>query len=177
MDDLRYGYRMWIDADTGLLLRSDMLAPDGSMVERLMFTDMQSVANVAPERFRPSVEGAQYTEHEGAESAGARLESPSWIVGDMPAGFRVVSHRRQAMPPHGMAVQHSVFTDGLASVSVFVEPPTADSMPLKGPSRMGAVHAFGRRVEGYQVTVVGEVPAVTVRRIAQSVRRADGAGQ
>ncbi len=75
------------------------------------------------------------------------------------------------MPPHGEAVQHSVYTDGLASVSIFVEPASSDAMPLRGLSRMGAVHAFGREVDGHQVTVVGEVPAATVKHIAHGVRR------
>lgn len=173
-DAFRYGYRMWIDRETGLLLRSDLLARDGTAVERLMFTQMRPLESVSPDRFEPTLEGMEYTEH-GDPDAGARpLDDPKWRVTDLPAGFRTVSHRRRAMPPHGQAVQHSVFTDGLASVSVFVEPPDAGSMPLKGLSRMGAVHAFGVTRGGHHITAVGEVPAATVKRIARSVERADG---
>lgn len=173
-DGYRYGYRMWLDEGTGLMLRSDLLGPGDEVVERLMFVSLRALDAVSAARFEPSLDGERYTTHGNPAAASASLDDPAWRVGDLPAGFRAVSHRRRAMPPHGRAVQHSVFTDGLASVSVFVEPPVADAMPLEGLSRMGAVHAFGLEVDGYRVTVVGEVPAATVRRIAISVHRAGG---
>ena len=173
-DALRYGYRMWIDVESSLLLRSDLLDTEGAAVERLMFTEMRPLDSVSRARFEPTLEGMSYAAHGDPGEGATTLSDPPWRVTDLPAGFRAVSHRRQAMPPHGEAVQHSVFTDGLASVSVFVEPPDAGDMPLEGLSRMGAVHAFGLTRRGYHVTAVGEVPAVTVKRIARSVERAGG---
>ena len=172
-DEFRYGYRMWIDRATGLLLRSDLVDGSGKVYERFMFTRLEPLESVSVERFQRSLEGMEYTRHDDAPDP-TRLDNPEWQVGELPSGFQLVSHRSEAMPPHGMAVQHSVYTDGLASVSVFIEPPDADAMPLEGLSRMGAVHAFGRRADGHQVTVVGEVPAATVERIATSVRRVRG---
>ncbi|MDZ7749509.1 MAG: MucB/RseB C-terminal domain-containing protein [Halofilum sp. (in: g-proteobacteria)] len=174
-DRFRYGYRMWIDRATGLLLRSDMVVPGGEPVERLMFTELRPLESVSAARFEPTLEGMEYVRHGSPEAGREALEDPRWRVSDLPAGFRAVSHRREALPPHGRALQHSVFTDGLASVSVFVEPPDAGAMPLEGLSRMGAVHAYGVRRDDYHVTVVGEVPAATVRRIARSVEPAGGA--
>lgn len=170
-DRFRYGYRMWIDRETGLLLRSDLLGGDGEAVERLMFTRLEPLESVTAARFEPTLEGLEYVRHGDPDAGRSTLDDPRWRATDLPSGFRSISHRRQAMPPHGHAVQHSVFTDGLASVSVFVEPPDAGDMPLEGLSRMGAVHAFGVRRDGYHVTVVGEVPAATVRRIARSVQQ------
>ena len=67
-------------------------------------------------------------------------------------------------------VEHLVYTDGLAAVSVFVEKRGEDSKPfMLGPSRMGAVNALGSRVDDYQVTTVGEVPAETIALIGGSV--------
>lgn len=175
-DRYRYGYRMWLDRRTGLMLRSDLLGADGKVVERLMFVSLQERDSVSAGEFEPSLEGVRYSEHGDPTGDSESLDDPAWRVEDLPPGFRAVSHRRQAMPPHGRAVQHSVFTDGLASVSVFIEPPGEDAMPLRGLSRMGAVHAFGLEVEGHHVTVVGEVPAATVRRIAMSVRRSEDDG-
>lgn len=174
-DRYRYGYRIWIDRDTRLLLRSDLLSVEGDPVERIMFTELRPLDSVPASRFEPTLEGMEYTRHGDPAAGSTVLDDPSWRVTDLPPGFRTVSHRREAMPPHGMAVQHSVFTDGLASVSVFVEPPESGEMPLEGISRMGAVHAFGLEREGHHVTAVGEVPAMTVRRIARSVRRANAA--
>jgi|AntRauTorcE11897_2_1112592.scaffolds.fasta_scaffold02561_2 sigma-E factor negative regulatory protein RseB len=170
-DRYRYGYRMWIDMETGLLLRSDLTGREGMVYERIMFTHIQPLDTVGRERFEPSLEGEKYSRHGDPAADTTRLEDPEWEMTDLPPGFRLVSHRNQAMPPHGEAVQHSVYTDGLASVSIFVEPAGTDAMPLRGLSRMGAVHAFGREIEGHQVTVVGEVPAATVKHVARGVRR------
>lgn len=172
-DGFRYGYRMWIDRDTALLLRSDLVAGDGTAVERLMFTELRPMESVSASRFEATLEGMEYMQHGDPDAGTQVLSDPVWRVTDLPPGFRTVSHRRRAMPPHGRAVQHSVFTDGLASVSVFIEPPGAGDMPIEGLSRMGAVHAFGVAREGYHVTAVGEVPAATVERIARSVRHAE----
>lgn len=175
-DGYRYGYRMWLDERTGLMLRSDLLGSDNEVVERLMFVSLRELDSVRAEQFEPSLDGLRYAEHGDPGDESESLDEPGWRIGDLPAGFRAVSHRRRAMPPHGRMVQHSVFTDGLASVSVFVEPPGADAMPLEGLSRMGAVNAFGLEVEGHRVTAIGEVPAASVRRIAVSVRRAGNDG-
>lgn len=173
-DDYRYGYRMWLGRRTGLMLRSDLLGPDDEVVERLMFVSLNELESVDAEQFEPSLDSVRYSERGSPDEESEPLDDPDWRVEDLPAGFRAVSHRRQTMPPHGRAVQHSVFSDGLASVSVFVEPPGVDAMPLEGMSSMGAVHAFGLELEDHHVTVVGEVPAASVRRIAMSVRRAGG---
>jgi len=70
-----------------------------------------------------------------------------------------------------MPVEHLVYTDGLASVSVFIEHLEASGEHQEGTSRMGAVNAFGTMVDSFQVTVVGEVPEATVERIGRSVSR------
>lgn len=170
-DRYRYDYRMWIDTETDLLLRSELVDHDGMVYERFMFTDLQLLDTIRADRFEPSLEDMQYQRHGSADPETSTLEHPRWEVADLPPGFHLVSHRSEAMPPHGNAVQHSVYSDGLASVSVFIESANSGDMPLNGLSRMGAVHAFGRQLEGRQVTVVGEVPAATVRRIASSVQQ------
>ncbi len=170
-DHYRYGYRMWIDRETGLLLRSDLVGRDDSVYERIMFTHIEPLDTVGRERFRPSLEGEQYSRQANPSADSTRLEDPEWETTGLPPGFRLVSHQNEAMPPHGEAVQHSVYTDGLASVSIFVEPAGTDAMPLRGLSRMGAVHAFGHEIDGHQVTAVGEVPAATVRQFGLGVQR------
>jgi sigma-E factor negative regulatory protein RseB len=170
-DRYRYGYRIWIDRGSDLLLRSDLLSQDGKAVEQLMFTRLEPLDSVVKAAFEPTLEGMEYMEH-GGGGGGGSIESPAWRVTDLPPGFRNVAHKREAMPPRGEAVQHSVYTDGLASVSVFIEPlGEQDDMPLKGASRMGAVHAYGMMDNDHQITVVGEVPGATVKRIARSVER------
>ena len=76
-------------------------------------------------------------------------------------------------PMHNQPVEHHVYSDGLASVSVFIEkrPAGGKARAMQGLSRMGAVHAFGKMVDEFQITVMGEVPGETVNLIAASVTR------
>ncbi|NNG11861.1 MAG: hypothetical protein HKM88_01280, partial [Halobacteria archaeon] len=50
-----------------------------------------------------------------------------------------------------------------------VESLSSDGAAFTGLSGMGAMNAFGAIVDGHQVTVVGEVPALTVEMMARSV--------
>lgn len=100
------------------------------------------------------------------------VRNPEWIVTPLPEGFRAVSHRRHGLVPAGSPVQHSVYSDGRVSVSVFVEP-LADAAPFEGKSSMGAVQAYCVEIEGHLVTAVGEAPKEVIRAIAESVRRTE----
>jgi len=170
-DTYRYGYRIWIDRATQLLLRSDLIGANGEAVERLMFTRLEPRRAVPASAFEPTLEGMTSMAHSDPEPGDDGGASPQWRARDLPPGFEAVAHRRQAMAPRGNAVQHSVFSDGLAAVSVFVEPRSAGNMPPTGMSAMGSVHAFGVRRGDHHITAVGEVPGATVERIARSVER------
>lgn len=172
-DGYRYGYRLWIDRESHMLLRSDLIAPDGEIVERLMFTRFSILESVDPERFEPMHAEREYVEYSEPTPGRQALDDPEWEVTDLPPGFHSVGHRSQALPQGGTAVQQSVFSDGLASVSVFVQP--LDGAPadgaFEGAASMGAINAFVTRADGREITVVGEVPRATVRRIAHAVEQ------
>lgn len=163
-DGYRYGYRLWVDADTGLLLRSDALDERGEVVEQVAFTRVQTPATLDPRAVETTLDGSR-VRWQVASARARRPHEPRWTVATLPPGF-AAGHLRER--DHG-TVQR-VFTDGLAKVSVFVAPLGRDARPgLAGASRMGAVSAFGTVLDGHQVTVVGEVPPATVRLIAESV--------
>jgi sigma-E factor negative regulatory protein RseB len=89
----------------------------------------------------------------------------------LPPGFRMTTRSAQALPGSTEPVAHLVFTDGIASVSVFVEPRKADDPDTsEGPTRFGSSSAFSTVVDGHQVTAVGEVPPSTVEFIANQVK-------
>ena len=90
-------------------------------------------------------------------------------VGWVPSGFSQKSSHTQRLVSSRMPVQHVVYSDGLALVSVFIEELMENVPPLQGYSSMGAVNAFSRMDEKYQITVVGEIPQATARKIAASV--------
>lgn len=168
----RYGYRLWIDEQSYLLLKSEVIDAGGALIEQVMFTRIDTPARIADELFEPEISGEGYTwiANESTEALGIR-DTDEWDVGWLPAGFTLSERARQPIAASRMPVEHLVFSDGLAMVSVFVEK-LADGRPaLQGFSAMGAVNAFSTVTAGHQVTVVGEVPRATVRKIASSVVR------
>jgi sigma-E factor negative regulatory protein RseB len=93
-----------------------------------------------------------------------------WEAMKLPRGFRMATRNVQTLPGSSEPVEHMVFTDGVASVSVFVEPRRANSRPAAGPARVGSSSTFSTVVDGHQVTAVGEVPPGTVEFIANQVK-------
>jgi sigma-E factor negative regulatory protein RseB len=89
----------------------------------------------------------------------------------LPAGFRLTTWRMQIIAGSSTPVQHLVYSDGLASVSVFIEPSDPRAQPMRGLAKVGAAFAFSRNLDGHQVTAVGEVPPVTVEAIATGVTK------
>ena len=97
-----------------------------------------------------------------------------WSALKLPPGFRMMLHGAQTLPGSSVPVDHLVFTDGLASVSVFIEmhatPPGAGQVTEVRAARVGSSSAFSTVVDGHKITAVGEVPPATVRLIATQVR-------
>ncbi len=178
-DGYRYGYRMWIDEETALPLKVELIDGDGEALEQLMFTQIGYPASIDDSAFQPaSVPERDYVwiRHQPNAPA-AKAADGGWAAGRLPPGFRLVMQERQMMPGLQEPVAHMVFTDGLATVSAFIAPQGAPRK-LKGLSRRGAVTAYARMVDDFHVTVVGEVPQATVELIANQLRYEprDGAG-
>ncbi|MBU6470694.1 MAG: MucB/RseB C-terminal domain-containing protein [Gammaproteobacteria bacterium] len=171
-DQYRYGYRLWLDAHTGMLLRSDLLNADGHTVERVMFTMLQYHKSIPDKELQATEIGRGFVwniqgDSEKLSPAETRV---SWRATKLPPGFVLSLTDVQRVAGVEQPVRHLVFSDGLASVSVFAEAAGASHNALIGPSQMGAVNAFGRQVGDHHLTVVGAVPAATVRLIANSMR-------
>ncbi|TCT21436.1 MucB/RseB C-terminal domain-containing protein [Thiobaca trueperi] len=161
-DHLRYGYRFHIDRETALPLKSDLIDQHEDPLEQLMFTTIsfQPSDGVAPEAtFEPSVRSAPATQVQA---------SSRWRFDNPPAGFQLVMHRDMPQSD-GAPAEHFLFTDPLSAYSIYVESGAQDG--LDEPTHIGAVHAIGRKINGYQVTVVGEVPAATVEAAIAGVHR------
>jgi sigma-E factor negative regulatory protein RseB len=170
-DAFRYGYQLWIDKENKLLLKSELRDKSGFPLEQIMFTELRVLDSVPAELLEPAVSGQNYTWYHGA-SATRRGDGPQesqWIVSWMPSGFSMNEHERQALVASGKPVDHMVFSDGLATVSVFIEQLDGDGEMAVGLSRMGGVNTYAKHLGDFQVTAVGEVPPATVQRIANSV--------
>jgi sigma-E factor negative regulatory protein RseB len=171
-DTYRYGQNVWLDETTALLLKSELVDESGQVVERLMFTDLRLHAEVLPPAFfEPQQTGTDLTwymrtpEHTGHQEG---APENAWRVDDLPPGFRQDIRRFHRVAATVEPVEHLVYTDGLASVSVFIEK-GVDDKSFMGVSRKGAVNVYARRTAGYRIMVIGEVPPETVRRIGDSV--------
>jgi sigma-E factor negative regulatory protein RseB len=167
-DDFRYGYRFYLDRQTGLPLKSDLMDTGGVPIEQIMFAvvAIDSAAAPAQPPDGPPVERGEAPSvtdeiHRiGPMTSGWRFES-------LPPGFALRMHDGWPEGAGGKA-EHFLVTDHLASVSVFVEGEGQGG--LSGATRMGAVHAAGGRIGGHQVTVVGQVPAETVAAVLAGLR-------
>jgi sigma-E factor negative regulatory protein RseB len=170
-DTQRYGYALWFDEQTGLMLRAEVLNPAGRVIERLMVMNLE-LRDAMPEALLEStLADAGFTrveKRQDPDGADALPGRERWQVGNLPAGYRISMDRLQRLPGRDAPVRHLLLTDGLANVSVYIEP--AKQAPgVDGAMRMGAMNAYGRRIGQHRAIVVGEVPANTVRRIAVSL--------
>jgi len=169
-DRLRYGYRFYLDTDTGFPLKSDLINERGQLVEQTMFTELEvGKAEINDLYHRESL--FTYRLQNNADAEGQPLEEVSnhWDFQRLPSGFKLTLRHILPDPDGAAPVEQYVFSDGLGSLSVFVERGKQQAA-LIGASRLGAVNAWGGQVEGYQVTAVGEVPAVTLLGVVQGMQ-------
>lgn len=169
-DKYRYGYRMLIDTQTDLPLKLDLL-DHGQRLEQMMFTEVSFPKSISDSEFVPSydVHGFRIVRHQAvhvSESASDAAEE-AWHATDLPAGFKLAEDGVRQLGSNA-SVRQMLFTDGVATVSAFIAPAGLRA-PLKGATRMGAVNAYGDIVDKTQITVVGEVPAITARQIAKNL--------
>jgi sigma-E factor negative regulatory protein RseB len=168
-DEYRYGYRLWIDEQTSMPLKTQLCDQSGQVIEQIVFSNIDLPERIPDSMFKPQVDASSYRWLR-AEQRVASNDAPAlWEAMRLPPGFRMATRAAQAMPGSSGPVAHLVFTDGIASVSVFVEPRKADSAPV-GPARVGSSSAYSTVVDGHQVTAVGEVPPSTVELIAKQVK-------
>jgi sigma-E factor negative regulatory protein RseB len=169
-DRLRYGYRFYLDNDTGLPLKSDLLNEQGEMVEQIMFTDLEvGKAEISDLFRRESLFTFQLQNNADAEEALSSDYVSRWQFLRLPSGFKLTLKHYLPDPGGEGPIEQYVFSDGLGSLSVFVEQGKHEE-GLNGASRLGAINAWGGRIEGYQVTAVGEVPAVTLLGVVQGMQ-------
>ena len=164
-DDLRYGYKLYADVGSGMLLRAVTIDADGAQVEQFMFTQL-AIGGVTREMVKPRHASGSWR-IEDAHAAPARLAG--WSLSAELPGFQKVVELKRRLGDSRSAGQ-VVYSDGLAAVSVFIESLEGHSDPVRtGLASMGAIHIYTREVANHMVTVVGEAPAASVQRIANSV--------
>ncbi len=169
-DAYRYGYRIWLDTETGLPLQTQLIADDGATIEEVKFVDIRLNSDIAASAFAPSYSTENFSWFNHSSHNVTRQVETDWASDELPQGFRAVSMHEEKMQGRDTFVTHILFSDGLANVSVFVAEKIDGA--TAGASRVGGSNSYSAFVGSHQVTAVGEVPAVTVKQIATSMRAA-----
>ncbi len=172
LDPYRYGMKIWIQEHNGLLLQSSFQDEQDQPMEQVMFTEMTLLGKdeIKTLSVLPEIDSgfALIRSHDGKDYS--RLPADTqWHSKQIPEGFELQSAFQRKMMNSDNLTQQMVFSDGMASVSVFIE--KASKKGLSGESSMGAVNAFSTKYRDYTITAIGEVPAITVKTISQSITR------
>jgi sigma-E factor negative regulatory protein RseB len=182
-DQFRFGYRLWLDEKTAMPLKTQLCDSRGQVIEQIFFARLDMPDNIPDSELAPAVrtDGMRWV-RQGPSHDGASADLSTYRASELPPGFRLTVAGAQTIGEATSPASHLVYSDGLATVSVFVEAPPvstagADSSkaapgepPMQGLARVGSGYAFSTVVQGHQVTAVGEVPAQTVEFIAHSVK-------
>ena len=172
-DQFRYGYRLWLDDETAMPLKSQLCDRTGKVIEQILFAELNFRDRIPADSLKPSITGEGFRwVRQDAQPRMPSQQVAGWGVIRLPAGFRLTTWRLQIIAGHAGAAP-GVF--GRARVGVCVHR-THDpqAQPMRGLDKVGAAFAFSRALDGHQVTAVGEVPPVTVEAIAAGVTKADG---
>lgn len=166
-DEKRYGYTLWLDRETGLLVRSQMHGTEGDVLEEFMYVNLR-IGPVEPDAVQ-SVHALDAYRRIGRKPAARPENGDAWAATYLPEGFELLSDEWWRMPGSPDPVRHLLFGDGLGAVSVYIAPTSGKT--FHGQSGSGAIRVAGRVIGDYQVTVMGDVPQQTVTGILQGLER------
>ena len=169
-DNLRYGHKFCAELVTGLPLRASTYNDKNEMVESFAFTQLTIGNGVSKDMLKSRFAGKSQTwrvDRSALEQNEARADA-GWVLKNRPAGFKKLTEMKRSIAGRSTRVSHIVYSDGLAAVSVFIEP-MPKSPPPAGPTYQGAVNIYVRPQADQMLTVVGETPARTVKQIAESL--------
>lgn len=171
-DGMRFGHKFWADRETGLLLKARLINEKGEVVEQFAFTDIDIGARIERERVESTWSSLPPDWQVRHGFAGDAVpHDTGWLVAKVPPGFVKIIEGFRSLRGKRESVAHLVYSDGLVAVSVFVEPLAGNPGLASGALRQGGMNVYTTRLDDHMVTVLGEVPALTVRQIAQSVSR------
>src|SRR5690606_21638505 len=170
-DEFRYGYTLYLDRQTAMPLKSLLLNERGEIIEQIVFTQVQISDFIPASALHPAIdtEGLQHPEAEAPTPAAVPPPTPERRGPMLPPGFGLSPAPRSAIAGSEYPVSHLVYSDCLATVSVFIEDPKTNAEVGEGFSSAGSTNAYSRKLNGRSATVIGEVPRQTVRSIALSL--------
>ena len=168
-DEYRYGHRIWLDIETGFPLQTQLIGEDGSVIEQFKFADIEINQEIQASALTSSYSTDQFTWF--TESAGHLTTDidTRWSSDQLPDGFRAVSTHEEKMQGSDEMMTHILFSDGLANVSVFIA--ANSGKMITGPARVGGSNSYCVEYDEFEITAIGEVPAITVLQIATTMQQ------
>ena len=181
-DGLRYGYRVWSEKKSGLVVKLQTLDIDGRVLEQAAYSDLQLDAPVSMAKLAQMMGNVEGYKVERPELVKTNALAEGWTLKTPVAGFKPMSCYKRSVNktdggPSETAMQW-IFSDGLASVSVFAEGFDRNRHTQEGAMVLGATRSLTRlyvdktdKTAQWWFTVVGEVPATTLGSFAQGLER------
>ncbi|MDX1516964.1 MAG: MucB/RseB C-terminal domain-containing protein [Woeseiaceae bacterium] len=168
-DEFRYEHRVWLDEETGFPLQTQLIGVGGAPLEQVKFADISLNREINAAALQPTYSTENFKWYNQPRRRVTPVVDSSWQNTALPAGFRLVSAQQEIMPGTEEPVTHLMYSDGLANVSVFIV--THADEKISDRNQVGASNSFSTVLDGYRITAVGEVPAVTVERVATTMQR------
>ena len=174
-DRFRFGYRIWSERTSGLVLKLQTLNLDGQVLEQVAFSELQLDAPVSMQKLARMMDSTEGYRIERIEPAPTTALSEGWAIANPVPGFRSVSCQKRSVASldgrANEAAMQWVFSDGLAIVSLFVQPYDPRRQLHEGATAVGATHTLTRRNGAWWVTAVGEAPLQTLAGFAKGLER------
>ncbi len=165
-DQFRYGYRLCADIETGLLLRANTIRDREQIVEHFSFSDVHIGQLIVRDTMKSNFSNENWVRHSPPV-----VDLSGWMVKNLPPGFKKQVELKRTLANRPDPVTQLLYSDGLASVSVFIEPRKGEPKQTTKPTQQGAVSFYSKQLAEHNVIVVGEVPAIAVMEIANSVAK------
>lgn len=174
LDELRFGYRIWSERRTGLVVKMQTLASDGRVLEQVAFSELQLDAPLSMDKLKQMMAQTEGYRLEKSDKLKTTAAAEGWNLKSPVAGFSAQSCYRKPSASTSKMVQW-IFSDGLATVSLFMEPFNRERHVREGQSALGATHTLTKRLADkagdWWVTAVGEVPMVTLKAFTDGLER------
>ena len=167
-DDFRYGHRIWLDIKTGFPLQTKLIDGDGVEIQQVKFVDITLGEKIHASALRSSTNIDDFRWFAQPRETIKTVTESDWVSGNLPPGFRLMSTHADETAVKNGSLAHMMFSDGLANVSVFIEPHAGDTVARR--AHVGASNSYSITIGEFRATAVGEVPAVTAEQIARSMQ-------
>ena len=168
-DKYRYGYKLLTDNEYGLLLKATTLNDRNEPLEQIGFSqlDMLELGNL--DWFEPSNTFGKSLEMEQARYTKEFPTLSNWTTADLPLGFVKIDQMRRVVKGKTTNTTQVIYSDGLAYVSLFIEPLPKGAAGKVGHTSVGLTNFYANVKDGYQLMAVGEVPEITVTNLVKGV--------